>query len=174
MSRVSRLAWLMAVSTVSLLQGYQASAEVAIPSCSSVSPSAGAEREWKIGNAIAFSTKVLQVDADGAPDSYRVDGNGLSDTCDGVVAIVNGIRQTRKNNKDHWLEPCRGLWRKATASHDYSQVDIFGFLKDKDGPVIQGVGDPLPGTAYITTTSMVIAGTPERNFRTWSLTSPTG
>src|SRR5580700_3620570 len=38
--------------------------------------------------AVAFETHGLAVDADGAPNSYLTDGNGLSETCDGVVAVV--------------------------------------------------------------------------------------
>jgi hypothetical protein len=41
------------------------------------------------------STPGLAVDADGAPDSYRVDGKGLSFTCDGVFAVVNGVVHSR-------------------------------------------------------------------------------
>ena len=42
----------------------------------------------RVGNGVVFKTRGLAVDADGAPNSYRVDGKGLSYTCDGVVGIV--------------------------------------------------------------------------------------
>lgn len=107
------------------------------------------------------STPKLAVDADGAPDSYRVDGNGLSYTCDGVFAIVGGVAQTQRNNPAHWQELCREYWRRAKATGDYSKVKIVGFLRGAHGPVTQSVGDPLPNEAYVTTTSLTIPGTPD-------------
>ena len=105
----------------------------------------------------------LAVDADGAPNSYRVDGKGLSYTCDGVFAIVGGIPQTYKNNKNHWQELCAQYWNASQESGDYSKVKIVGFAKDAEGkPKIQGANDPLPGLAYITTTSLTIPGTPDQ------------
>lgn len=105
-------------------------------------------------------TAGLAVDADGAPDSYRVDGRGLSYTCDGVFAIVNGVPQTQRNNPAHWQELCRSYWARAQATGDYSRLRIVGFEHDSNGPVIQGAGDPLPNEAYVTTTSLTIPGTP--------------
>ena len=111
------------------------------------------------------ATNGLAVDADGAPDSYRVDGNGLSYTCDGVFAIVKGVAQTHKNNKAHWQELCRSHWREAQRTGNYSKVKIVGFLRDASGPVVQGAGDPLPNEAYITTTSLTVPGTPAKSQR---------
>lgn len=102
----------------------------------------------------------LAVDADGAPDSYRVDGRGLSYTCDGVFAIVNGVPQTQRNNPSHWQELCRSYWARARATGDYSQVRIVGFERNERGPVVQGAGDPLPDEAYVTTTLLTIPNTP--------------
>jgi hypothetical protein len=110
-------------------------------------------------------TAGLEVDADGAPDSYRVDGNGLSYTCDGVFAIVRGVPQTQNNNPAHWQQLCRDYWTQAKASGNYSGVRIVGFLADSHGPVVQSAGDPLPNEAYVTTTSLTIPGTPERTQR---------
>jgi glycosyl hydrolase group 75 (putative chitosanase) len=110
-------------------------------------------------------TAGLAVDADGAPDSYRVDGKGLSYTCDGVFAIVGGVAQTQRNNPANWQRLCREYWARATASGNYSNVRIVGFLTDSRGPVVQGAGDPLPNSAYITTTSLTIPNTPERTQR---------
>jgi hypothetical protein len=105
----------------------------------------------------------LAVDADGAPDSYRVDGRGLSNTCDGVFAIVDGIVHTQKNDKPHWQDLCVQHWNEARRAGDYSGVKIVGFLKDVDGrPVVQENGDPLPGEAFVTTTTLTIPGTPDR------------
>ncbi len=107
-------------------------------------------------------TSGLAVDADGAPDSYRVDGQGLSYTCDGVFAVIGGVAHTQKNDKPHWQALCQQHWTAARASGDYSQVKIVGFLEDAHGrPVVQGPGDPLPGEAFVTTTSLTIPGTPD-------------
>jgi hypothetical protein len=107
------------------------------------------------------STPGLAVDADGAPDSYRVDGRGLSFTCDGVFAIVDGVAHTQKNDRANWQALCRTHWSQARATNDYSKVKIVGFAKDDAGrPLVQGPGDPLPGEAFVTTTSLTIPGTP--------------
>jgi hypothetical protein len=128
----------------------------------------GSERPWRIENAVVFQTEGLAVDADGAPDSYLVDGRGLSDTCDGVVAIVDGKRVTRKNDPKHWYTVCHQAWADAVSRGDFSHVAIFGFLTDKQHrPVLQSSGDPLAGRAYITTTTLTIPGTPDRVQRHW-------
>jgi hypothetical protein len=106
-------------------------------------------------------TSGLAVDADGAPDSYRVDGKGLSYTCDGVFAVVDGVAHTQNNDPAHWQELCAQHWHQAQATGDYSQVKIVGFEQDARGPpVVQGSGDPLPGAAFLTTTKLTIPGTP--------------
>jgi hypothetical protein len=123
---------------------------------------------WKVGNAVVFETNGLAVDADGAPDSYLVDGKGLSYTCDGVVAIVDGKRVTKKSDPAHWNELCREAWANAVKSGDYSKVAIFGMLTDKrNRPLVQGPGDPLPGKGYITTTTMTVPDTPAGTQRHW-------
>ena len=107
------------------------------------------------------STFGLAVDADGAPDSYRVDGRGLSATCDGVFAIVDGVAHTQKNDKQHWQELCLRHWNDAQASGDYSKVKIVGFQTEEHGrPLVQAKGDPLPDVAFVTTTQLTIPGTP--------------
>jgi hypothetical protein len=116
------------------------------------------------GDAVLFKSKVLNVDADGAPNSYRVDGNGLSYSCDGVTAVGS----TPDNDPKGWQAKCWAAWKKANDTHDYSGVRIFGFLTGpKNVPEIQKAGDPLPGDAYITTTSVAIPGTPDRTQRHW-------
>ncbi len=122
---------------------------------------------WKVDGAVAFTTAGLAVDADGAPDSYLADGKGLSETCVGVVAVVDGKRVTKKTDHDHWYAICQKAWADAQASGDYSHVAIFGFLGDKNGPLLQKEGDPLPGKAYITTTTMTVPGTPDKTQRHW-------
>ncbi len=115
----------------------------------------------KFDNSIAFSKSYLNVDADGAPNAYRVDGNGLSYTCDGVVAIENGRRVTPESDRVKWQQKCNAAWKLAKATNDFSNVAIFGFATDaKHRPLVQGEGDPLPGVAYITTTSVEIPEAP--------------
>jgi hypothetical protein len=113
---------------------------------------------WKNSKAVIFNTPYLNVDADGAPNSYLVDGNGLSFTCDGVVAIENGQRVTP--DKKEWYKKCQVAWQKAKLSGDYSGVAIFGFLKDENNkPIVQGDGDPFPGLAFISTTTISVPNT---------------
>lgn len=116
---------------------------------------------WRNGDVIVYSTPILKVDADGAPNSYRVDGKGLSYTCDGVAAIENGRRLTL-DDKD-WQPKCRAAWAAAQATGNYSNVAIFGFAKDAktNQPIVQKAGDPLPGEAFITTTAIEISEAPE-------------
>ena len=104
----------------------------------------------------------LAVDADGAPGSYRVDCKGLSFTCDGVFAVANGVAHTQKNDPQHWQTLCTQHWNEAQRTGDFSQVKIVGFLAADGRPVVQSEGDPLPGEAYVTTTSLTIPGTPDR------------
>ena len=107
------------------------------------------------------TTSGLAVDADGAPNSYLLNGNGLSFTCDGVFAMVEGVAHTQKNDKAHWQTLCRSHWKEAQRTGNYSQVKIVGFMQEKSGPpVVQGEGDPLPGKAYVTTTTLTIPSTP--------------
>lgn len=106
-----------------------------------------------VGGAIVFSTQGLAVDADGAPNSYLVDGNGLSPTCDGAVGLVNGHPV---NPPAHgWLQICENAWAHAQQTGNYSGVKIFGFLADPktNVPVVQQSGDPLPGKGYVSTTA---------------------
>src|SRR5205085_7133768 len=77
-------------------------------------------RPWTLGNAVGFVTAKLNVDADGAPNSYRVDGNGLSFTCDGVVGIVNGRKVTPDSDPRHWQAICQQKWAAAQQTQDFS------------------------------------------------------
>jgi hypothetical protein len=124
--------------------------------------SPGIGKVWLHGNSVMFITRVLNIDADGAPNSYRLDGKGLSYTCDGVAGLENGKRVTQKSNPRDWQQKCNAAWSHATATNDYHGVAIFGFeTKANNKPVIQADGDPLPGTAYVSATSVSIPGTPD-------------
>jgi hypothetical protein len=116
----------------------------------------------KFGDAVAFSSPVLNVDADGAPNAYRVDGQGLSHTCDGVVAIQNGRWVTPRSDKANWEAKCNAAWKLAQATGDYRQVAIFGFATGQNNrPRVQQDGDPLPGLGYVSTTSVEISEAPQ-------------
>jgi hypothetical protein len=117
-------------------------------------------RAWRIGDVIAYRTPELRVDADGAPDAYRVDGRGLSYTCDGVVAVENGIRYTHRSHPEIWQAKCNAGWAEARQTGDYRRLDIFGFETRNGVPVVQGPGDPFPGEAFVTTTSVKIPRQP--------------
>ncbi|WP_158608215.1 glycoside hydrolase family 75 protein [Paraburkholderia sp. BL17N1] len=122
------------------------------------------------GGGIAFTVPRFEVDADGAPDSYRVDGKGLSYTCDGITALdAKGRRINKKTDPVHWQERCRAAWAHATTTKDYSHIAIFGFLTDRTTgqPLVQKDGDPLPGVAYLTTTSVSIPGVSGNVQRKW-------
>lgn len=122
--------------------------------CPTINPIAkhGSNTAWKIEKALVYRTNILKVDADGAPNSYRVDGKGLSYTCDGVAAIENGRRVTTSD--PDWQSKCQTEWAAAKISGNYNKLAIFGFMKDKvtGQPAIQKAGDPLPGEAFISTT----------------------
>ena len=118
----------------------------------------------EVGNAVIFRTAILNVDADGAPNSYRVDGNGLSYTCDGVTAVGS----TPKTDPKGWQAKCRAAWKKANITKDFSGLRIFGFAKDASNkPIVQGEGDPLPNEAYISETSVAVPDGPKGTQRHW-------
>ena len=131
-------------------------------------PSTGMKQPWRVDKAVVYKTQGLAVDADGAPNSYLINGKGLSDTCDGAVGIVNGKPVTPSSDRANWYSVCQNAWSDAVAKDDYTHVKIFGFLKDsKNHPVVQAAGDPFPGTAYISTTTLTVPGTPDRVQRHW-------
>ncbi|HBT68080.1 MAG TPA: hypothetical protein DEB63_07345 [Agrobacterium sp.] len=113
---------------------------------------------------VVFTTKELKVDADGAPNSYLVNGEGLSYTCDGVTAVGS----TPDTDRNGWQKKCRDAWKKAVATGDYSKVRIFGFSKDENNRrIVQKAGDPLPGKAFITETSVSVPDGPAGTQRHW-------
>ena len=119
---------------------------------------------WKADGGVGFESAGLAVDADGAPNSYQVDGKGLSYTCDGVTAIGS----TPDTDPEHWQENCRAGWTTARATGDYSKLRIFGFQTGENKvPIIQKEGDPLPGIGFISTTSVPVSEGPEGTQRHW-------
>lgn len=122
---------------------------------------------WTDGTVVGFKTRIFNVDADGAPNSYRVDGKGLSFTCDGVVAVVGGVRHTPDNDPKHWQALCNEAWANAQKTQDYRALAIFGFLTENGAPAVQKAGDPLPGEAFITTTRLTLPGESARTQRAY-------
>ncbi|WP_263561183.1 glycoside hydrolase family 75 protein [Paucibacter sp. DJ1R-11] len=116
---------------------------------------------WTEGKTVLLKSSKLNVDADGAPNSYLLDGKGLSYTCDGILAMESGKRITPESNPHDWQKKCNAAWSLARSSGNYSGVKIFGFQTDSNNkPMIQGAGDPFQGKAYISTTSVSISGAP--------------
>jgi len=117
-----------------------------------------------LDGALVYSSINMNVDADGAPASYRIDGLGLSYTCDGVVALEGG--HVVSPGTPNWQSTCKRAWAEARRSGDYSKVKIFGFAADAHGvPLVQKEGDPLPGEAFISTTSVQIRDAPPHTQR---------
>ena len=125
-------------------------------------------RVLKVDGALVFLKNRLAVDADGAPNSYTVDGNGLSYTCDGAQAIVNGVPSTPDSDPQNWQKNCQTYWAAAKNSNNYSKLRIFGFAKDSHNvPIVQTEGDPLPGKGYISETSVPVPDGPAGTQRHW-------
>jgi len=119
----------------------------------------GGVQPWKLDSAVGFTAPRFHVDADGAPDSYRVDDRGLSYLCDGSVGIVNG--KAVNPPAPNWNRICLDAWRAARASGDYGRLRIFGMLTGPGNvPAVQQPGDPLPGLAYISTTTLAVPDAP--------------
>jgi len=60
-----------------------------------------------------------------------------------------------------WEDKCHKAWVSARASGDYTSVKIFGFATDARGiPLVQKEGDPLPGEAFVSTTTVEVAAAP--------------
>jgi hypothetical protein len=122
---------------------------------------------WRAGEAFGF-TSHMYVNADGAPDSYKPDGQGLSYTCDGAVAFENE-RCVYPAAAD-WQPKCRAAFARAKAeawNGDFMCVfgwEMAGGRRVGDAivggaPVVQQWGDPAPGN-YVSSTRMTIAGAP--------------
>src|SRR5438477_8009499 len=102
---------LTTVFAVALTIGMTPSAGAQSVQCSAQPDQAfGGVATSRVGNGVLFKTRGLAVDADGAPNSYRADGKGLSYTCDGVVGIVNGNRVTKKTDPRNWNRICNEKW----------------------------------------------------------------
>jgi hypothetical protein len=80
----------------------------------------------------------MQVNTDGAPDSYHPDNLGITHICNGVSV---GSTCTWKSN-------CLAEFRQAKAEQfrGPTKICFFGMATDDDGvPIVQGDSDPKPG-----------------------------
>lgn len=96
-------------------------------------------------NAIAFASQ-MQVNTDGAPDSYHPDDIGITHICNGV-----SVGPTCS-----WKASCLREFRQAKAErfHGPTKICFFAMAKDANGlPIIQGNADPKPGY-FVSTTAL--------------------
>lgn len=95
--------------------------------------------------AIAFASQ-MQVNTDGAPDSYHPDDKGITHICNGVSL---GASCT-------WEANCLPTFRQAKAENfrGPTRICFFAMVADNQGvPVIQGGADPQPGF-FVSTTAL--------------------
>ena len=104
--------------------------------------------------AIAFASQ-MQVNTDGAPDSYHPDDTGITHICNGVSV---GPACT-------WKASCLPEFKQAKAEHfrGPTKICFFAMATDANGlPIIQGGTDPKPGY-FVSTTAL---HQPGENIRT--------
>lgn len=96
-------------------------------------------------SAIAFASQ-MQVNTDGAPDSYHPDDIGITHICNGISV---GSACT-------WKAQCLPEYRQARAQgfKGPQKICFFGMAADEHGvPLIQGENDPRPGY-FVSTTAL--------------------
>jgi hypothetical protein len=95
--------------------------------------------------AIAFASQ-MQVNTDGAPDSYHPDDIGITHICNGVSV---GPSCT-------WKVSCLPEFKQAKAEHfrGPTKICFFAMATNANGlPIIQGNADPKPGY-FVSTTAL--------------------
>lgn len=95
--------------------------------------------------AIAFASQ-MQVNTDGAPDSYHPDDLGITHICNGISV---GSACT-------WKAQCLPEYRQARAQgfKGPQKICFFAMAADEHGvPLIQGENDPRPGY-FVSTTAL--------------------
>lgn len=115
----------------------------------------------------------MHVNADGSPDAYTPDGNGLSYTCDGAVAYEDG--RCVFPGHVNWQQKCvraYRAWRDSNFTGEH--MCVFGFqvqggrsagnARVGGVPTIQDENDPIPGN-YVSETAMNIPGFPPESQR---------
>ncbi|MBI4519151.1 MAG: hypothetical protein HY699_25450 [Deltaproteobacteria bacterium] len=96
-------------------------------------------------DAIAFASQ-MQVNTDGAPDSYHPDDIGITHICNGVSVGPNCT----------WKAECMPEFRvaKAEGFRGPQKICFFAMANGADGvPIIQGDTDPKPGY-FVSTTAL--------------------
>lgn len=95
--------------------------------------------------AVAFASQ-MQVNTDGAPDSYHPDDIGITHICNGISVGPNCT----------WNAECLPEFRQAKAEGFRGPTKICFFAMATDGagiPLIQGAADPKPGY-FVSTTAL--------------------
>jgi hypothetical protein len=95
--------------------------------------------------AIGFASQ-MQVNTDGAPDSYHPDDIGITHICNGVSV----------GRSCTWKAQCLPAFRQAKAEHfkGPTKICFFAMTTDAHGvPMIQGNADPKPGY-FVSTTAL--------------------
>ena len=96
-------------------------------------------------SAIAFASQ-MQVNTDGAPDSYHPDDIGITHICNGVSV----------GQSCTWKADCLADFRKAKAENFRGppKICFFAMATNAQGlPIIQGDADPKPGY-FVSTTAL--------------------
>jgi hypothetical protein len=104
-------------------------------------------------HAVAFASQ-MQVNTDGAPDSYHPDDIGITHICNGVSV---GASCT-------WKAQCLPEFRQAKAEgfRGPTKICFFAMATDTHGrPIIQGPTDPTPGY-FVSITALHQAGADPR------------
>jgi hypothetical protein len=94
---------------------------------------------------VAFASQ-MQVNTDGAPNSYHPDNKGITHICNGLSVGENC----------RWKPRCLGDFNQARSEgfRGTTKICFFAMVTDKLGiPLVQKKGDPNPGY-YISTTAL--------------------
>ena len=95
--------------------------------------------------ALVFSSQ-MQVNTDGAPDSYHPDDIGITHICNGVSVGADCV----------WRANCLADFNKAKAEgfNGPTKICFFAMATQQNGtPIIQGPNDPKPGY-FVSTTAL--------------------
>jgi hypothetical protein len=92
----------------------------------------------------------MQVNTDGAPDSYHPDDIGITHICNGVSVGASCV----------WKANCLADFNQAKAEgfNGPTKICFFAMATRQDGkPILQGPGDPKPGY-FVSTTALQQVG----------------
>lgn len=122
-------------------------------------------RDTQSGTSAILFASQMQVNTDGAQDSYNPDNTGITHICNGV----NVRAGTKPNGQPifRWKANCLPEFRRARAvGYSGHQIEFFAMVKDRRTgiPVIQGRGDPFP-SYFVATTALTQPGEPADTLR---------